>query len=329
MMGDPEEVAEADGRSRSGSKVTASSQRGCSSQRGAKPSASSAGGVVGSLLQRLSPSAASSVRSMRSRGESSVKSMRSVRSVRSGDTSADLADEAAVEAVTAERTPSEIRQFELMLGNVNLLYLGMSVLVLMDRSYLSRFWTQFEAWLGLQDVTSKGLTPPAAEATTRPLKGSHHEQISRRMHVCMVHGAPETLAQALYKDWSDKSPEQARKLLMAPDVSVTNLKDKTKQLKKLEALDLLVRRLSGVSEAKLEAAELNRRVGRLREELDKERMLLPSLESLRAIVSLRGNKIMKAFAVRKRMSRLSEQPRRSSEAATGELTVHESRSTKL
>lgn len=37
-----------------------------------------------------------------------------------------------------------------VLRTVNLLYLGTRVLVLADISYLSRFWTQFEAWLSMQ-----------------------------------------------------------------------------------------------------------------------------------------------------------------------------------
>lgn len=39
-----------------------------------------------------------------------------------------------------ERTPAELVEFKHMLSNVNLLYLGMSVLILLDLSYMSRFW---------------------------------------------------------------------------------------------------------------------------------------------------------------------------------------------
>ena len=38
------------------------------------------------------------------------------------------------------RTPTEEREFRAMLPNISLLYLGMSVLVLMDLSYLSRLF---------------------------------------------------------------------------------------------------------------------------------------------------------------------------------------------
>ena len=43
-----------------------------------------------------------------------------------------------------------------MLKKVNWLYLGCSVLVLLDLSYLSRFWTQFEAWLSFQTIGTEG-----------------------------------------------------------------------------------------------------------------------------------------------------------------------------
>lgn len=39
------------------------------------------------------------------------------------------------------RTPEELDEFKVMLTRVNILYLGMPVLILLDLSYLSRFWT--------------------------------------------------------------------------------------------------------------------------------------------------------------------------------------------
>ena len=53
-----------------------------------------------------------------------------------------------------QRTLAEKVRFKHMLGNVNLLYLGCQVLALIDISYLSRFWTQFEAWLSMQEGSS-------------------------------------------------------------------------------------------------------------------------------------------------------------------------------
>mmetsp|Transcript_8774 Transcript_8774/g.19508 ORF Transcript_8774/g.19508 Transcript_8774/m.19508 type:complete len:142 (+) Transcript_8774:375-800(+) len=56
-----------------------------------------------------------------------------------------------------ERSAPELVRFKGMLGNVNMLYLGYSVLVLLDISYPSRFWTQFEAWLSMQRALPDGL----------------------------------------------------------------------------------------------------------------------------------------------------------------------------
>ena len=41
-----------------------------------------------------------------------------------------------------KRTPAEKVDFQHMLSHINLLYLGCSVLVLLDLSYLSRFWVR-------------------------------------------------------------------------------------------------------------------------------------------------------------------------------------------
>ena len=39
-----------------------------------------------------------------------------------------------------KKSPAERVQFEFMLQNVNLLYLGLKVLILLDQTYVSRFW---------------------------------------------------------------------------------------------------------------------------------------------------------------------------------------------
>ena len=46
-----------------------------------------------------------------------------------------------------QRTAAEQAEFDSMLPHINLLYLGASVLVILDMSYMSRFWTQVrEGW---------------------------------------------------------------------------------------------------------------------------------------------------------------------------------------
>merc|ERR1719374_160742 len=63
-----------------------------------------------------------------------------------------------------DRTPSEDLVAQWMLQNASLLFLGGSVLLLVDTAFLTRFWTQFEAWLSLQRGSMKGLSPARAEA---------------------------------------------------------------------------------------------------------------------------------------------------------------------
>jgi hypothetical protein len=68
------------------------------------------------------------------------------------------------------KTLSESAEFKEMLPNINLLYLTCSVLILMDRSYMNRFWTQFEAYLSMRAITSDGLTnaeDPQARVTIK------------------------------------------------------------------------------------------------------------------------------------------------------------------
>ena len=55
------------------------------------------------------------------------------------------------------RSAEDAAAFKRMLKEVNRLYLGTTVLILLDMSYVSRFWTQFESWLSMQFATPSGL----------------------------------------------------------------------------------------------------------------------------------------------------------------------------
>ena len=103
--------------------------------------------------------------------------------------------------------------FDLFLPKVNLLYLGLSVLILLDLSYLSRFWTQFEAWLSMQEITANGI------------RGVQNGTAGRCKITCL-HNASESLKSTLIDMWSSKTPEEAHSTLSRPDVTVTNQKDK-------------------------------------------------------------------------------------------------------
>ena len=141
-----------------------------------------------------------------------------------------------------ERTLVEKLRFKWMLSNVNLLYLGMRVLVLCDISTLSRFWTQFEAWLALQAGSPEGLHPAS--------------KARRRVEIVCLHNATwNTEGKKLLEMWERKAPNEAYDTLAQPDVTVTNASDKTVQLQKIEKLNAAVRSAWGVEAAALTLAD--------------------------------------------------------------------------
>ena len=56
-----------------------------------------------------------------------------------------------------ERSPAEKTSFNHMLRNVNFLYLGCKVLILLDKRFIGRFWTQFEAYIAMRQASEQGL----------------------------------------------------------------------------------------------------------------------------------------------------------------------------
>ena len=123
-----------------------------------------------------------------------------------------------------DRTRAQRVWFKRMLSNVNLLYLGLRVLALIDISYLSRFWTQFEAWLSMQEGSSDGLRPAPVSR--------------RRVEMRCLHNATAgTEDKKLQSMWEAVTPSEAHALLSKPDVTVTNLSDKETQLVKVKQLD--------------------------------------------------------------------------------------------
>jgi len=120
---------------------------------------------------------------------------------------------------------------------INLLYLGASVLIIMDMSYLARFWTQYEAWLSMQTATATGLRPVTAEHL--------------RATIACIHTATfDFQGKQLRQIWATKTPEQAHDMLSKPDVRVTNQRDKDVQLPKIRSMnDFVVATLSEHSRA--------------------------------------------------------------------------------
>ena len=128
-----------------------------------------------------------------------------------------------------EITVDEKFEFDHMLGQVNMLYLGCQVLLLLDLSYLTRFWTMYEAWLSHLQPTTQGLQLAQGDA-------------ANRCHIMPILGTSEGFKLALVDQIAAKmAPESAAAFLKNVDVSVTNASDKVKQLAKVSGLDERVR----------------------------------------------------------------------------------------
>ena len=128
-----------------------------------------------------------------------------------------------------ERTPAEELVFGRTLRYIAILFLGSSVLILCDRTYTTRFWTLFEAWLSMQMATVDGLAPALRE--------------KRRCDIVPIHHASAVTVSELEALVAGKSLDEIYATLDSPDVSVTNQKDKGQQLAKLLALDSQVRQV--------------------------------------------------------------------------------------
>ena len=123
-----------------------------------------------------------------------------------------------------DRTPMEKAEFQLMLAAIADLYLTARVLILLDGSYASRFWTLTEAWCSMQTVTPEGLRP-ATEA-------------ERRYTISCIHNATdEHDAKGVVDKVSTKTPEEMYRILKKPDVNVTNSKDKEAMLPVLRKIN--------------------------------------------------------------------------------------------
>jgi hypothetical protein len=95
-----------------------------------------------------------------------------------------------------QRSKVETLECKHMLKSANLLYLGTRVLILLDLSYISRFWTQFEAWLSMQTPKVTGLVSHAGE--------------ERRFEIVPIHGANRTMVEGPVAMWAKKTPRRRR-----------------------------------------------------------------------------------------------------------------------
>ena len=73
-------------------------------------------------------------------------------------------------------------------------YIGCRVLILMDISYLSRFWTQTESWISMQEASALGLTTAS--------------EVNRRFTIVPLHNAAGAtgIADSLVAMWAGKTP---------------------------------------------------------------------------------------------------------------------------
>jgi len=179
----------------------------------------------------------------------------------------------------ANTTESDTAEFMRMLPRINMLYLGASVLMLVDNSYQSRFWTMFEAWLAMQTCSAAGLTPSTPE--------------TKRWKLTCIHNAEQDMdgkkIEKMIMDNEEVTSIHA--LLSSNDVTVTNSSDKLVQLPKVLRLNEDVKKALEVPdsvdilEKKLEKEKARADAAEVRAKLAEEK--------LAAIVAV-GNKSSKA-----------------------------------
>jgi len=142
------------------------------------------------------------------------------------------------------RNPKEKAEFELMLSLIADLYLTAHVLILLDSSYASRFWTLTEAWCSMQTATPEGLLSNSDMSQGEGELG--HELASSdptelrtqlRYTIACIHNAADKHREALKELVATKTPSQMVQILKKPDVNVTNQKDKKAMLPKIETMN--------------------------------------------------------------------------------------------
>jgi hypothetical protein len=124
------------------------------------------------------------------------------------------------------RTEIEKLYFKYFLssGAINLVYLGATVVSIVNNRYLESFWTQFEYILATRKITAHGF-----ETT--------HGRIHMRFIESAV-AAKEPSKALLQQKWSDKTVMEVVEVLSKDDVRVTNQSDKDDLLPKLPKLQV-------------------------------------------------------------------------------------------
>jgi serine/threonine protein kinase len=128
------------------------------------------------------------------------------------------------------RTPTEREEFGLMLESIADLYLTANVLILLDKTYGTRFWTSMEAWCSMQTATVEGVRPARAG--------------EERFKVRCIHNASKVYGEAELMELAKKDVGEMTVFLASPDVAVTNKKDKETMLPVVGKIDERVRAMT-------------------------------------------------------------------------------------
>ena len=159
-----------------------------------------------------------------------------------------------------ERSGPDKAEFKRMLPRINMLYLGCSVLLIVDNTYATRFWTQFEAWLAMRKCTANGLGPA--------------KEGEERFVIRCIHLAKDKWQGGQLREmWQEATADQAYETLSSADVMVTNQSDKEIQLTKLKPLNQQVQGAFAemareVAVVRAEAERLEAEASRLRADAD-------------------------------------------------------------
>ena len=74
---------------------------------------------------------------------------------------------------SGHRSASDEAEFQFMLAAIADLYLTSNVLILLDNTYMTRFWTLMEAWCAMMTATSGGVKA-STEAERRCARSPLH-----------------------------------------------------------------------------------------------------------------------------------------------------------
>ena len=125
-----------------------------------------------------------------------------------------------------DKTPAEKAEFQTILSNVNMIYLGSTVLIMADTDYMRRFWTNFEAWLSFVTPSPAGLvgTSGKVRCSFDYVERGLAETIRVKMQGALEEGLREKLC---------KPVEEVHAFLESDTIQVTNKSDKAIQLPKI------------------------------------------------------------------------------------------------